>query len=92
MSPSTLRCPLIDARYAAEQPEAALEYFNDHKTLEGVYDNGNCLEHIRRQIVGKTEGKIALHTVLVGAALKNDANLLQLTAKAIRKYGPTRLI
>lgn len=85
-TPKPANCPLIDAKYAAEHPEEALTYFFRNHTLEGAFDEGSCLTLIKRQC--NTIGTVTtLNTILLGAVMNNDVNLIALTAKAIRKYG-----
>lgn len=79
-------CPLIDAKFSAEHPEAALTYFFHNNTLEGAFDDGDCLTIIKRQC-NATTMVTSLNTILLGAVMNNDTNMIALTAKAIRKYG-----
>lgn len=92
IAPSADTCPLLDARYAAEHPEAALEYFERNKTLDGAYNEGNCLVIIKRELKLDQHNNTQLDKMLVAAAFKNDNNLMALIAKAIRKYGANYIV
>lgn len=86
-APSADTCPLLDAKYAAEYPKAALEYFERNKTLDGAYDDGNCLAIIKNRFPSLAGNNISLGKLLINSAISNDANLMAIIAKAIRKYG-----
>lgn len=86
-APSAQVCPLLDAKYAAENPQAALEYFERNNSLAGCFDDGNCLLIIKRQFPLLTNNNIKLRELLINAAISNDADMMALVAKAIRKYG-----
>mgnify|MGYP003554007834 FL=1 len=86
IAPSADTCPLLDAKYAAEHPETALDYFERNKTLNGAFDDGNCLLIIKRGFKITTTG-VRLADLLLGAVMNTDANMMAIVAKAIRKYG-----
>ena len=85
-APSAQVCPLLDAKYAAENPQAALEYFERNNSLAGCFDDGNCLLIIKQEFKITTTG-VKLEDLLLGAVMSNNNNMMALVAKAIRKYG-----
>jgi len=80
-------CPLLDAKYAVEYPEAALVYFENNHTLIGAFDDGNCLAIIKNRFPSLAGKNISLGKLLINSAISNDADLMAIIAKAIRKYG-----
>lgn len=84
-SPSQV-CTLLDAKYAAENPKDALDYFERNKTLAGCFDEGNCLMIIKSEFKITTSG-VRLDELLIGAVMNANSNMMALIAKAIRRYG-----
>lgn len=91
IAPSAETCSLLDAKYAAEYPLHALSYFDENKTLNGVYHDANALTIIKREFPF-TFDKMTLGELLVGAAINNNDSVMPLIVSAIRKYGPNHII
>lgn len=77
-------CPLIDAKYAAECPTAALEYLRTNKTLEGFYDEVTCISAIKRHF--NDTKPYTLRTLMQRAIDNNDFHGLKLVADALAKH------
>lgn len=92
IAPSKDTCPILDAKYVVEHPEAALAYFEHNHTLIGAFDDGNCLAIIKNRFPSLSGNSISLGKLLIDSAISNDADLMAIIAKAIRRYGPDYVI
>ena len=83
-------CPLVDAKYAAENPHAAVEYLRTNKTLEGFYDKVTCISAIKRHF--NDTKPYTLRTLMQRAIDGNDFNGLKLVAKALVNHDASYVI
>ncbi len=83
-------CPVVDAKYAAECPTTALEYLRTNKTLEGFYDETNCISAVKKHF--DDIAPCTLRTLMQLAIDNNDFQGLKLVAKALAKHDASFVI
>jgi hypothetical protein len=89
-TPMGINCPLMDAKYAAENPYAALDYLRINNTLEGVYDKQTCLYAIKKHF--NDTAPYTLRALMHRAIETNDFNGLALVAKALANHDASFVI